>query len=279
MINLPSAVRIFCMDIETTLKRAEGTSLHKQLFIVLRDQIMRGVRERGSALPTEEALCDQFKVSRITVRRALADLEAEGLVQRRQGRGSFVREQLPEAIPLMNLGLLDSLRQTAAETSVKVLRVSTEAAPASIGQLLHLAPGELAVHALRLRSSGENPLLLNETWVPEHLGRRITAAAMKRKPLYQILLDQGIQFGHVIQEITAVAADPFLADQLRVPVSAPLIRLTRLLHDTDDRPVQHLTATMSPERTRVLMDIKSDDINTLNAGHLAHDPRFLAKRR
>jgi len=267
------------MNTENTLKRAEGTALHKQLFIVLRDQIMRGVRTPGSVLPTEEALCDQFKVSRITVRRALADLEAEGLVQRRQGRGSFVREQLPDAIPLMNRGLLDSLRQTAAETDVKVLRVSTEPAPATIGQLLQLTPGEMAVHALRLRSSGETPLLLLETWVPEHLGHRITVAAMKRKPLYQIMLDEGVQFGRVIQEITAVAADPFFADQLQVPVSAPLIRLTRLLHDTEDRPVQHLTVTMTPERTRVLMDIKSDDINTLNAGHLAHDRRFLTKRR
>jgi len=267
------------MDIDANLRRGQGTSLHKQLFIVLRDQIMRGVRAPGAALPTEEMLCEQFRVSRITVRRTLADLEADGLVVRRHGKGTFVREQLPLAAPLVNLGLLDSLRQTAAETDVKVIRVVTEAAPASIGQLLKLAPGELAVHALRLRSAGETPLLFNETWVPEHIGRRVTAAAMKRKPLYQILLDQGIRFGRVIQEISAEAADPYLAEQLKVPVSAPLIRLTRLLHDLEDRPVQHLTATMSPERTRVLMDIQGDDINTLSAGHLTHDPRYLVKRR
>lgn len=267
------------METEFHLRRAEGTSLHKQLFIVLRDQIMRGAREAGAVLPTEEGLCEQFRVSRITVRRALADLEAHGFVQRRHGRGTFVSDRLPLSAPAMNLGLLESLKQTAAQTDVTVLQVRTEAAPATIGHLLKLAPGELAVHALRLRSAKNTPLLHNETWIPEHIGRRVTAAAMRRKPLYQILLDQGIRFGRVIQEISAEAADPYLADQLHVPVSAPLLRVTRLLHDLDNHPVQHLTATMSPERSRILMDIQGDDINTLSAGHLTHDPRFLVKRR
>ena len=79
----------------------------------------------------------------------------------------------------------------------------------------------------------------------------------------------------MIQEISAEAADPYRASLLQTAVSAPLIRLTRLLHDRADRPVQHLTAYMSPERSRILMDIASDSIDTLRAGHIAHDPKFL----
>lgn len=264
---------------ESTLLRAEGTSLHKQLFIVLRDEITRGKRSAGAVLPTEEALCERFGVSRVTVRRALADLQAQGFVQRRHGRGTFVRDDVPPALPAMNLGVLESLQQTARETQVQVLAVRTEMAPAMIASLLQLDPDEPAVHALRLRHSGITPLMLTDAWVPARVGRKVTEAALRKKPLYQILLDQGIEFGRVIQEISAEAADPYRASLLQTAVSTPLIRLTRLMHDRQDRPVQHLTTYVSPERSRILMDISSDKIDTLSAGHIAHDPKFLGRHK
>ena len=69
-----------------------GVPLHRQLFLVLHDEIARGAIPAGDPLPTEQELCDQFGVSRITVRRALADLADQGFITRRQGVGSFVRQ-------------------------------------------------------------------------------------------------------------------------------------------------------------------------------------------
>ena len=65
-----------------------GVPLHRQLFLVLHDEIARGAIPAGDPLPTEQELCDQFGVSRITVRRALADLADQGYITRRQGVGS-----------------------------------------------------------------------------------------------------------------------------------------------------------------------------------------------
>ena len=79
----------------TVLSTDAGVPLHRQLFLVLHDEIDRGVIAPGDALPTEQTLCDQFGVSRITVRRALADLAEQGYIERRQGVGSFVREHAP----------------------------------------------------------------------------------------------------------------------------------------------------------------------------------------
>ena len=76
---------------------AKGTPLHRQLFLTLRDQVSRGVFAPGSPLPKEETLCENFGVSRITVRRALADLAALGLLEKRHGLGTFVRLDLPPA--------------------------------------------------------------------------------------------------------------------------------------------------------------------------------------
>ena len=258
--------------------RADGTSLHRQLFLVLRDEIHRGAHASGSLLPTEEALCERFGVSRVTVRRALADLQAQGFVERQQGRGTYVRGDAPAAPPPMNLNVLQGLHRTAQETQVRVLSVGTEQPPAQVRAQLHLAAGEAAAHARRLRHVGPTPLMLTDAWVPEPVGRKLTEAALRRKPMYRILLDQGIAFGRVIQEISAEAADPSRAALLETGVSAPLIRMTRLMHDRQDRPILHLTVHLSPERSRILMDISAEQIDTLGAGHVVHDSSFLKPR-
>ena len=261
------------------LSATSGTSLHRQLFLVLKDQIARGVHAPGASLPKEEALCGQFRVSRITVRRALADLEAQGLVRRRQGLGTFVRDDLPALSAPASLSFVDALRRTAAETEVEVLGVGLEEAPADIAAALRLGANRRAVHALRLRRSGDMPLLLTDAWVPPDLGVRVTAAALRRRALYEILLKHGVRFGRVVQEITAQAADPERAALLRTEIGAPLLRMNRLLHDTHARPVQFLTVYMSPERSRIVMDVPGSAINTLSAGHVVHAARFAEARK
>jgi len=261
------------------LPRAPGTSLHRQLFLVLRDQIVSGVLVPGGALPKEEDLCDQFGVSRITVRRALADLASLGLVQRRHGLGTYVQPgfQAPRQAP--TLSFLDGLRKTAAETQVRVLDLKTEVPPPAIAALLQLAAGEAAVHALRLRSAGDIPLMVTDAWIPSRLGKRVTKAKLEKKALYELLMEQGVEFGRVVQEIGAESATPPKAELLRTETGAPLLKMVRLLHDTQSHPVQHLTVTMSPERSRILMDIPARAINTLTAGHVVHDFAPMPVRR
>lgn len=249
----------------------KGTSLHRQLFLVLRDEITRGAFP-GGALPKEEALCDRFSVSRITVRRALADLAAQGLVETRHGRGTFVSANLPLARRVPSLSVLDGLRKTAQETRVKVLDVAQTKPPAEISSLLQLAPNTDAVHALRLRSHINGlPAMVTDAWVPMDLGRRVTAAALEKNALYEILLKQGVEFGRVVQEFCAVVADPTRASLLRTEVGGPILRLVRLMHDLEERPILHLTAHMPAERSRILMEIPGATVNTLASGQIVHD--------
>lgn len=255
----------------TPFQPAKGTSLHRQLFLVLRDQITQGLFP-GGALPKEEALGERFGVSRITVRRALADLAAQGLVERRHGRGTFVSANLPLPRRVPTLSVLDSLRKTAQETEVAVLEVAQSEPPSEVAFLLQMAQGAKAVHALRLRSHiGGAPAMLTDAWVPLDIGKRVTAAALKKKALYEILMTQGILFGRVVQEISAMVADPVRAGLLHTEVGGPMLRLVRLMHDLEERPVMHLTAYMPAERSRILMEIPGATVNTLSAGQIVHD--------
>jgi GntR family transcriptional regulator len=263
------------MNITPALIRDPGTALHRQIFLVLRDGITQGTYAAGTALPTEETLVATFGVARATVRRALADLETEGFVQRRHGRGTFVREDLRTAAGMTNLSYIDDLRHTAQTSSVRVLSLETTQPPQWVASVLNLPEDEKAVRAGRLRVAGETPLMVTEAWVPLDIGSRITAAALKKRAMYEVLMDQGVQFGRVVQKISAEAADPRKAGLLNCEVGTALIRLTRLLHDREGRPVQYLLAHLTPQHSEIVMEIPADAINTMSAGHIAHDPAVM----
>lgn len=250
---------------------SKGTSLHRQLFLVLRDEISRGLFGATGALPKEEALCERFGVSRITVRRALADLAALGLVERRHGLGTFVSQDFSLARELPNLSLIDELLKTAMTTEVKVIEVTQGEPPADVFTLLKLEQAGKAVHAVRLRSIRGMPVMLTEAWVPASFATQVSVAALRERALYEILMAQGVRFGRVVQEITAVVADPVRAGHLRTESGGPLLKLVRVMHDVDARPVLHLTAYLPPERSRILMEIPAESVNTLSAGQFVYD--------
>ncbi len=252
------------------IRRVAGATLHHQIFVVLRDEINRGIFPSG-ALPKEEHLCQRFQVSRITVRRALAELASVGLVERRHGLGTFVRNGLPLTRVRPSLGLLDSLRKTKSETRVKVLEVAHIPAPIQVAAVLQIEPGSRALHVIRLRTIEDTPVVLTDAWVPEAFGKQITAGHLRKKALFELLQSQGIEFGQAVQEVTAELADPTRALLLGVAVGAPLLKLVLLLHDIEGRPVQYITITLPPERSRIMMGITGEAVNALTNEQFVHD--------
>jgi GntR family transcriptional regulator len=248
-----------------------GVPLHRQLFLVLHDEIARGALAPGDPLPTEQALCDQFGVSRITVRRALADLADAGLIERRQGVGSFVCNRPPARGNPAGGSFMDELRQTEFETEVDVLEVDVRGMPeALVGQL----PGEHVLHVLRLRRERRTsePLMITEAWLPEELADTVTADALARKPLYRLLAEAGVQLDRIQHEITAEIAGPRNAQLLDTAIGSALMRVNRLAF-TVDRPHHALTILLSPNRSRVVLNQPAAELDTGDGMAIAHDVR------
>ncbi|MBV8293912.1 MAG: GntR family transcriptional regulator, partial [Mycobacterium sp.] len=154
-----------------------GVPLHRQLFLVLHDEIARGALASGAALPTEQALCDQFGVSRITVRRALADLAEQGYIERRQGVGSFVRQRglSDEAPPIGSY--MDSLRQAQFQTSIDVVEHDLRIPPSLIGDALGVTAEMLHILRVRRERRTHEPLMVTEAWLPTDLADTLTTSA------------------------------------------------------------------------------------------------------
>jgi GntR family transcriptional regulator len=245
-----------------------GVPLHRQLFLVLHDEISRGTLQPGDPLPTEQSLCEQFGVSRITVRRALGDLSDEGLVERRHGVGSFVRQGVPTTRRPVG-SYLAGLRQTQFETDVEVVEIGPRTAPPAIDEAV--GPGE-KLHVVRLRRERRTrePLMITEAWLPIGLAGRVTARALRKSALYELLSNEGVVLDRIDSELTAELAGPANARLLDVPMSSALIRVNRLAY-ADGVPHHFLTITLSPTRSRVLISQGTND--SQGAVAIVHDIR------
>ena len=151
---------------------------------------------------------------------------------------------------MATLGFIDALRKTATETDVEVLNVEHAEPPADIARQLDIVAPAKAMHAVRLRSYKSTPVMVTEASIPTDVGRTITAKELKKRALYEILIGQGVRFGRVVQEITAVAASSFYAKLLQTELAAPLLKLTRLLYDSERQPFERLIVQVFPERSQ-----------------------------
>jgi GntR family transcriptional regulator len=247
-----------------------GVPLHRQLFLVLYDEIARGALAPGDALPTEQALCDQFGVSRITVRRALADLAEHGCIERRQGVGSFVSEQRSSGTPRAGGSYVEGMRQTQFETEVDVVERDVRQAPGPVTDALGVAGALLHIVRLRRERRTGEPLMLTEAWLPTGLAAELSESALRRAPLYELLSAAGITLERMRHEITAEIAGPRNAHLLDTAIGSALLRVDRLAFAAG-QPHHYLSILLSPSRSRVLVSQSAAELDAGDGLAIAHD--------
>jgi GntR family transcriptional regulator len=228
---------------------------YHQIYLVLREHLAEG-RYRD-ALPAELRLVQQFGVARATVRKALERLEAEGLIDRRPGRGTRLRTAVtPAAKELAGLGgLLENIVSMGLRTQVKVLSCSLVDAPAAVSQRLVLPAGSRVQRAVRVRAGNEGPLSHITTWVPAELARRFGRRELAHEPILLLLERAGVRIGRAAQSISARPAEASVARQLGVKPGTALLAVDRLVYDVDERPVQWLQGLYRPDRYQYKMQL------------------------
>lgn len=246
-----------------------GTSLHRQVYLVLRDRLLGGAFAAHEQLPPEPALCQQFGVSRITLRRAVADLAADGLLERVQGRGTFVTERVQE-LRGAGAGYVDDVRHISQDTTLEVLEFGSVAAPPWVAARLGIPAGEMVQRSVRLRSRHGVPVVLLTAWVPRRWSHTITRAQLARRSLNELLADRGVRFGRVLQEIGAGLADPLQAQRLDVAVGAALLLVDRVVHEQQGASVEYVHMALSPQRSRMVIDTPAGAGGPVSTGRIVH---------
>jgi GntR family transcriptional regulator len=232
----------------------EGGKAHR-VYLLLRDEILRGAHPRGATLPGELRLAEIHGVSRVTVRRALDALVADGLIERRAGSGTIVAgEGMPQTgIAADFATLMPQLVRMGQTTAARLLSFAYVAPPAAIADALGTTAK--VQRAVRVRLMGDAPFSHLTTHVPEEIAQNFSEADLATTPLFRLLERSGVQVDRADQSISATLATPEVAEALGLAPGAPLISLTRVVYDVTGRGVEHLSALYRPDRFRLEMTL------------------------
>lgn len=232
---------------------------YHQIYLVLREQLEEGRFADG--VPGEMQLTREYGVARVTVRKALERLEAEGLIERSPGRGTVAVQRARGKAASQRrskarlAGLLENIVSMSLATSVRVAECKVLPAPDAVAQELSIAVGAPVQKAIRVRSIRDGPLSHITTYVPAGLARGFGRSELAKKPILILLEESGVRIGRAMQTLSARLADAAVAPRLGVEIGSPLLAVSRLIFDQDDRPVQWLQGLYRPDRYEYRMQL------------------------
>jgi GntR family transcriptional regulator len=248
---------------KTSLSVAENASkppLYQQIYLLIRDRIMSGEYPDQSLLPTEHEASELFGVSRITAKRALNEIAADGLCIRKRGQGSVVTYKLVGA-PLKSdaQGLLDVLGGINTETDGRLLEFDYRPADKRIAKIFEIDTGAEVQRSVRLRSLDGKPLSYLITYVPADLGQKFDKKYLKTEAVISLLEKTGVKVKEADQTITAVLAEVVAAKALNIKQGSPLLRVSRIVRDVDDQVVEYIIGLYRPDRFQYGMSLTRND--------------------
>ncbi|MFF4157713.1 GntR family transcriptional regulator [Streptomyces sp. NPDC001678] len=189
-------------------------------------------------LPTEDALAAHYGVSVLTMRQALKELEAEGLITRHRRRGTFIEPSARRGSPVRLLGSVDTIVAQQSGERTTVVGHGPAPVPAELAE--HFPGLDEAVAYRRLRHdevSGE-PTNWAENLVRPELAEQIDVADLARWPMTKVLRDVvGVRISRITDTVEARLADPETARLLQVPLLSPILHYTGITYDENGRAV------------------------------------------
>ena len=235
-----------------------GNSLHQQVFLVLRDRILSRRYGAGEMLPSEDELSRMFNVSRTTIRYAMASLNVAGLIDKRQGVGTFVRES-GTATPIRTSmsDMVSHIHEIGRSTSVQVVEFGYEKPPRRVQELFHAEDDDVFQRAIRVRRLKRRPILYVTSYIPEAIGRHFDANELERRPILDLLKDAGVRLKAGDQWVSATLAEPVVASRLMIEVGSPLLQIERIHFNQKSEPVEYLDILAVPRLFELRMRLGS----------------------
>ena len=239
---------------------------------LIRQKILTGQLESGERLPPEKDLAAQFGVSQITVRTALANLEAESLISRMRGKGTFVTQNVPLSKQVIVTGDVQSFVDDSRKYKVKVLgidkrKVSETRIPREVEEFFGSSGEEGVSVVRRLRMLNRTPVQFLENFISRETAKHVTMRELSEKPLQTILKEKiGLEIGRSETFLESVPADPDVAESLHSTVFAPLFLLRSYLWFTSGDPFEIVSIFMRPDFFKYKIDTSRNGFRKMTAG-------------
>lgn len=235
--------------------------LYLQLETELKQKMLVGEYAVGERIPTEPELCEEYGVSRITVRRAVQDLVDEGLLKKVRGRGTFV------AVPKYVVGVGTDIAhgfhelsmQGGMEAGYEIVEAKEIPASGSVRERLQLDKGETTYYVRRLILEGDVPLAIDDLYVSSAKFPGLLDRLDNKTPFYDLV--QSIykySFGSEDVSLDASTTRNDEAKLLKCSVGAPLFILRKTIAQSDGSPLHYSKSVIRADRISYHFQVDCD---------------------
>lgn len=214
-----------------------GIPAYRQITTILENRVRNGVYPPGDLIPSEARLCEEFGVSRVTIRQACTDLVAQGLLVRHQGRGTSVPLSYRPFGPPASSGYLEDILVFYAATKLARLERKTDVPPPDVADKLRVPTRRRLTVFSAWRTLEDQPFSYSLTYTPTAIANQIGDESLLSASLVE-LLDRhfGARMSGAEQLLWASVADETVAPQLDVAVGAPILALGLTYYTADGDP-------------------------------------------
>lgn len=220
-------------------------TLYDQVRDSLLGRITRGEFKAGDKLPTEDLLCKEYGVSRITVRRAISELTARMLITPRRGIGTMVMTRATDR----RVFRLGGFFGQGSGFRVKRIASTTEGATADVAKALDIGEGALVRHRRYVARHDNQPFTLTDSYEAAAEGPSGRKGNGRHTP------PPSRRVAHAEQELIPAISDALSERYLGYPAGRPLMEARRIVYASDGLPIQYLIVRYHPERYRFSVDM------------------------
>lgn len=229
------------------LERGSDRSLYEQIIDSLRLQLLTQMSP-GEQVPTEAELVERFSVSRSTVRKAVQQLVDEGVLTRRQGKGTFIARPIPKIVHSIDrlAPFMDTFKKLGEDIETRIIRFDWREGEA-LPEPLSVWDRQVLTYE-RLYVSRGVPHAIARVDLPSHIGRRVTLADLEQHPVYDVLTRK-LKTEPVRAEflVSCRQPSPEMSQTLELSQSSLLLVLERISYDRDNAPIEHTTHFLRPD--------------------------------
>jgi GntR family transcriptional regulator len=230
--------------------------LYVQIAEALLGQIESGELLPGSRLPSERELSERLGVTRMTLRQALDVLSRQGLLNRRQGDGTYVAEPKIERDANRLVPFTKGMQRQGYTTGAQVIMLEQREASILVAAQLKLPVSTPIYYGHRLRYLNQMPVMLEKFALPASRFPNLETQDLDHRSLYAVMeLEYGIVVSKARQSLEAVPATDYEATCLAVEPGAPLMLEERLGLDADNKPVEYAKDLYRGDRFRFVTDL------------------------
>lgn len=226
--------------------------LYLQIEEELRGMVQSGELGPLARVPSESDLSERFHVSRMTARKALDRLVADGVMFRRAGKGTFVGQPKIAHGPSQLLSFSAAMDAQGVRHSTKVLEAGMVPAPSTIARDLRLAPGAQVVFVRRVRFVEGEPAAIHMSYLPGRFAAILQGDLAGS--LTSLMVGAGARVTYTNDTIESVLATGDVARLLHLPAGSPLVFISGVAYSQELEPLRHSEALYRGDRFRFRVD-------------------------